>query len=207
MIISFRERVTKYIYWWVKRTRQSSRLINGLVIVFLCFGMFVIASFYDESTDQYDVEPYEYYPIVLECDVVQILDGDTITVQCPKSLGSTEKSLRSIRFWGIDAPETDQGVWGDLATETLRELIRDQKSVTIEIMNQDRYQRMIGKIFVNDQDIALEMVRLGVAVVYHRYNQDQGYINVEKKAKIDRLGIWKVSGAQQDPERWRRFNP
>ncbi len=207
MLISFKQRVKKYLIWWVKKIHRSYRFMNGLVVVVLCLGMYWIASFYQLPVDRYDTEPYEYYPITLECDVVEVLDGDTIIANCPKSLESDEKSLRSIRFWGIDAPETGQGEWGDLATETLKTLIGDHQTITIEIMNQDRYQRMIGKLYVDNVDVSLEMMRLGVAVVYHRYNKDQNYINAEKKARMDRLGIWAISGAQQNPERWRRFNP
>lgn len=207
MLISFKQRVQKYLLWRVKKSRRSHRLMSGLVVVVLCLGMYVIASFYQPVIDRYDTKPYEYYPITLECDIQEVLDGDTIIANCPKSLKNDEKSLRSIRFWGIDAPETGQGKWGSFATETLENLIGDRQSITIEIMNQDRYQRMIGKLYISELDVSLEMVRLGAAVVYHRYNKDQNYINAEKKARMTRLGVWAVAGAQQNPERWRRFNP
>ena len=207
MVISSKERLIQYIRWWFKRSRQSSGWKNSLIIIGLCIGLFWIASLYEAPKSRYDKTPYAHYPIKLKCDVDRILDGDTIIALCPISLESTEKSLRSVRLWGMDAPESGQKYWGDFATQTLIDLIDHHTSITIEIMAQDRYQRMIGKLYVDDLDLGLEMVSRGAAVVYHRYNKDQDYINAEKKAKIARLGIWKTSGAQQNPERWRRFNP
>mgnify|MGYP001309520823 FL=1 len=106
----------------------------------------------------------------------------------------------------MDAPETRQEHWGDFATKTLKAMIGHNQAIRIKIIEQDQYQRMIGKLYIDNKDLGLEMVKQGAAVVYHRYNKDQDYINAEKKAKMSRLGIWKVSGAQQNPERWRRMN-
>lgn len=191
----------------MNKSRQSSSWLNSLVIIGLCVGLFGIASLYEMPKDRYDQSPYPHYPIELRCDVERIIDGDTIVVRCPKSLHGSEKTLRSIRVWGMDAPETGQEHWGDFATKTLKTLIGQNRTICIKIMAQDRYQRMIGQLYIDHVDLGLEMVRQGAAVVYHRYNKDQDYINAEKKAKIERLGIWKVSGAQQNPENWRRFNP
>ncbi len=207
MASSFKERIGRYLKWRLKKSRQSSRWLNSLVIVGLCIGLFWIASFYKPPKNRYDQSPYPYYPIELICDIERVIDGDTINVRCPKSLENSEKTLRSIRVWGMDAPETGQEYWGGFATQTLQSLIDGNQSIRIEIIAQDHYQRMIGKLYIGDTDLGLEMVKLGAAIVYHRYNKDQDYINAEKKAKISRLGIWKVSGAQQNPERWRRFNP
>lgn len=207
MAISSKQRLIKYLGWWIGKSRQSNRWINILVIVSLCIGLVWFASLDEKPQSRYDQSPYSHYPIELTCDISRIVDGDTIVARCPKSLKSSEKTLRYIRVWGMDAPETGQEHWGDFATKTLKTMIGKNKTIRIQIMEQDRYQRMIGKLYIDDVDLGLEMVKQGAAVVYHRYNKDQDYINAEKKAKISRLGIWKVSGAQQNPERWRRFNP
>lgn len=207
MGISFKQRCLRYLDWWIRKSSQSSRFMNGLIIVGLCFGLYIIALFYEIPSSRYDKTPYLTYPITLVCDLSRIIDGDTIVVNCPKSANNLEKSLRSIRVWGIDAPESRQENWGEFATKTLKNIIDKEQALTVQIINQDRYQRFLGKIYINDLDIGLEMVQRGVAIVYRRYNHQKDYINAEKKAKIAQIGIWKVSGAQQNPEQWRRFNP
>lgn len=207
MAHSFKHRVWQYLTWRAKKAYRSPQFKNSFVIISLCIGLAIIASFYQPYQSRYDKAPYPYYPIELRCDLDRIIDGDTVTVYCPKSLETDEKSLRSIRVWGMDAPETGQEYWGDFATQALKSLIGQESVLTIKIMSQDRYNRMIGKIFIKEEDIGLEMVRLGAAIVYHRYNNDKDYITAEKQAKIMRLGIWAVEGAQQNPEQWRRFNP
>lgn len=191
----------------MNKSRRSNRWLNVLVIVGLCICLFWLSSLDEEPQSRYDKSPYSHYPIELMCEISRVVDGDTIVAKCPKSLKSSERSLRYIRVWGMDAPETGQEHWGDSATKTLKAMIGHNQAIRIKIMEQDQYQRMIGKLYIDDTDLGLEMVKQGAAVVYHRYNKDQDYINAEKKAKMSRLGIWKVSGAQQNPERWRRMNP
>ncbi len=191
----------------MNKSRQSNRWLNVLVIVGLCICLFWLSSFDEEPQSRYDKSPYSRYPIELICEISRVVDGDTIVAKCPKSLKSSERSLRYIRVWGMDAPETRQEHWGDFATKTLKAMIGHNQAIRIKIIEQDQYQRMIGKLYIDNKDLGLEMVKQGAAVVYHRYNKDQDYINAEKKAKMSRLGIWKVSGAQQNPERWRRMNP
>lgn len=207
MAQSFKARIYKYLHWWLKKSHQSKRWLRSLVVIGLCIGLWSIATFFYHPANAYDKDPYPYYPLTLECKVVNILDGDTIIVECPRVEDNNKKSMRIIRLWGIDAPETDQEPWGKIATDQLKSLIENEEHITVVMIEQDRYQRMIGKLYVKDVDIGLQMVTQGVVAVYHRYNNDQDYKKAEKKAKMARLGIWQVIGAQQNPEQWRRFNP
>ncbi|GAA5093667.1 thermonuclease family protein [Wohlfahrtiimonas larvae] len=161
----------------------------------LCIGLFCIATLYKTPQSRYDQSSFSYYPIELMCDVIKIIDGDTLLLQCPNVTGNIKKTLRMIRLWGIDAPERKQGEWGNHATKMLKNLIGKNRLIKVQIIEQDRYQRMVGKLYLNDLDIGLEMVKQGVVSVYHHYNHDEVYINAEKKARISRLGIWSVSGA------------
>lgn len=173
----------------------------------LCLGLLGIATLYAPPKSRYDHSPLPSYPFEVLCDFVRVMDGDTVLVRCPQSSESVDKTLRAIRLWGIDAPEFKQEKWGKWAANALKKLIGKNKSIRIKIIEQDRYQRLIGQVYVDDVDLGLQMVKQGMAVVYHQYNHDQTYINAEKKAKISRLGIWRVAGAQQNPARWRQLNP
>lgn len=207
MAHSFRQRFLKYCDWRLRKLCQSHGVKNSSVILGLCIGLWLISLGHQPTHPQFDTSSYHTYPIELICTVDKVVDGDTIIARCPQSKEEGKDSLRSIRVWGIDAPESRQAPWGDLSTKTLTELIAGEHALKIKIHEQDRYQRMIGQLYVNELDVGLEMVRRGMAVVYHRYNNDKDYISEEKKAKLLRLGVWQVAGAQQTPEKWRRFNP
>jgi len=67
--------------------------LNRLVVIGLCIGLFWIASWYEAPKNYYDKSSYPYYPIELTCGIERIIDGDTIIVQCPKSLNNSEKNI------------------------------------------------------------------------------------------------------------------
>lgn len=181
--------------------------MNSLIIIGLCIGLLAISALYQPPKSYYDQSRYADYPIELMCDFVKVIDGDTVVLACPPKIGDAEKTLRSVRIWGIDAPELKQKHWGYFAKNNLKTLINNVSLIKVRVLDQDRYQRVIAKLYIDNIDLGLEMVKLGAATVYHRYNQDQSYINAEKKAKMMRLGIWRIAGEQQTPENWRRFNP
>ena len=99
LAISSKKRLIKYLGWWVNKSRQSNRWLNVLVIVGLCICLFWLSSFDEEPQSRYDKSPYSRYPIELICEISRVVDGDTIVAKCPKSLKSSERSLRYIRVW------------------------------------------------------------------------------------------------------------
>lgn len=134
--------------------------------------------------------------------MIYTIDGDSIKAHCPQH----SKSPLSIRLWGIDAPELGQSPWGDNSKKALQQFV-ESSDITLFFYEKDRYNRFIAKLFYQNEDIGLKMVENGFAVVYHRYNNDLDYKKKEKTAKIAKVGIWKKKGAQQNPEKWRRFTP
>ncbi len=139
------------------------------------------------------------------CRLLHIADGDTINADCSQ-YGA--KDIR-IRIWGIDAPELSQKPWGYRSKDALIKLLPTVKNgtITLRINDIDQYGRYVAQIFVNGQDIGLEMVKQGEAVVYHHFNNLPQYRSAEQDAKKAKRGIWQESGAQQDPGRWRKLNP
>ena len=59
---------------------------------------------------------------------------------------------------------------------------------------------------MDGQDVALEMVRRGLVIVYRKYLPDPDmraeYLAVEKEAREARRGIW--AGKFIEPSKWRR---
>jgi endonuclease YncB( thermonuclease family) len=128
---------------------------------------------------------------VLNGAVVGITDGDTITVL------DDNKQQHKIRLMGIDAPEKAQA-FGAASKKALSDLTY-QKSVTVDYKKQDRYERKVGKVIMNNQDICLTMIELGVAWHYKDYEKEQSktdrdlYSQAELKARESRIGLWQDS--------------
>ncbi len=115
--------------------------------------------------------------------VIGVTDGDTV-----KLLTADKQSIK-IRLYGIDAPEKSQD-FGQASKKYLSGLIYD-KDVKVEITDTDRYGRSIGKIYLNDKYINLEMVKSGMAWWYRQYaKHDTELRDAEQIAKELKTGLW-----------------
>lgn len=133
--------------------------------------------------------------------VVEVIDGDTVMV-----LVQGREQLK-VRLAGIDAPERKQA-FGQRAKQKLSALVFD-KAVTVVGHKHDRYRRLIAKLLVAGQDANLEMVALGYAWHFKRYELEQSpedrvaYAQVEERARTERRGLW-VDLAPLPPWEFRR---
>jgi endonuclease YncB( thermonuclease family) len=75
------------------------------------------------------------------------------------------------------------------------------------VTDRDRYGRVVARLYQNNQDLGLKLVRQGGAVVYTRYNKSRYYRIAQGEAKREKLGVWSRPGAQQEPWEWRKLNP
>ncbi len=115
--------------------------------------------------------------------VVGVHDGDTLTL-----LVDGNREVK-IRLDGIDAPELGQP-FGKNAKAALSATVFE-KAVTVKVGTTDRYGRTIGRIYLNDQDVNLGMVRTGFAWWYRQYAPKDGALEMaEKYAKIRKDGLW-----------------
>jgi endonuclease YncB( thermonuclease family) len=108
---------------------------------------------------------------------------------------------------GIDAPEKKQD-FGAASKQALSNYIY-QKEVTVEYKKKDRYQRILGKVILNKQDICLAMISDGMAWHYKDYEKEQSktdrdlYSQAEVKAREAKRGLWQDSKAIK-PSEFRR---
>jgi endonuclease YncB( thermonuclease family) len=106
-------------------------------------------------------------------------DGDTCTI-------TDHKITKNIRFFGIDAPESDQpyGTDAKLYVESLL------KNHDIEIKCAgSSYNRPTCAILVNKQDVQAALVKKGLAMDYPRFSRGR-YTKLQEYAKQNRLGMW-----------------
>ena len=91
----------------------------------------------------------------LECNVVKIADGYTLTL-----LTSINEQIK-IRLAGIDTPERKQP-FDNRAKQALSSLAF-QKQALVEVETKDRYGRTVGVVFVDDLYVNVELASLGWA--------------------------------------------
>ena len=137
----------------------------------------------------------------------KVVDGDTIKINSKK-----------IRLYGIDAPEKKQKckktyltisfmsftkdyMCGEVSTEKLIKKINKQK-LNCNILDVDRYKRLIGECFKRNINLNSWMVSNGYAVAYTKYSKK--YVSDEINAKNNKLGIWQ--GKFEMPWYYRRKN-
>lgn len=132
--------------------------------------------------------------------VVGVSDGDTVTI-LGEFTGSREQ--KRVRLTDIDTPERGQP-WGTRARQALADKVFQQQ-VQVASQGEDRYGRLLGRLYVGDRDINREMVRDGHAWVYRQYSSDVQLLQDEEAARQAGNGIWSLPDAQRVPPwEWRR---
>jgi micrococcal nuclease len=123
-----------------------------------------------------------------------------------------------VRFYGMDAPETAKTdfrsgrvkspgqPWGDEAEKALAGKISG-RTVRVEVMDVDRYHRIVAIIWLGDRNINLEMVREGHAEAYREYLKAYRaeFLQAEREAKGARRGIWSLPNYERPCDFRRRM--
>ena len=119
-----------------------------------------------------------------EC--IGALDGDTISVLL---VGRAT----TVRLEGIDAPEKGQP-FSKAAKSHLASLAKG-RTLTVHYRGRDRWDRVIGRAFVEGRDLSREMVAAGLAWHYLRYSKDPELAALQEQARRRGLGLWAQSPA------------
>lgn len=120
--------------------------------------------------------------------VVRVADGDTLTLRDAQGV------QHRIRLQGIDAPEMEQP-FGDRSRQYLIDLVY-RREVTVVFSRRDAFDRAVGVIFLDGEDINLRMVAAGKAWHFSRMARHQSpadrsaYADAEQAARQARLGLW-----------------
>ena len=125
---------------------------------------------------------------ILQGKVVKVADGDTITIL------DVNKTQHKIRLQGIDAPEKAQA-FGEKSKQSLYDMVHG-KTVQVSFTKNDKYGRIVGKVFLDTQDICHQQIKSGLAWHYKKYQDEQpeedrsAYSTSELTAKNQQLGLW-----------------
>lgn len=133
---------------------------------------------------------------------VFVIDGDSLKV------GGKE-----VRLFGIDAPEYSQTcldlqneeyACGLISVDFTRKLASGKNAECV-YAEKDKYDRYLGKCFVDGVSINEELIKNGMAVIYNFTESDEAMDKFEAEAKKKKLGIWR--GAFQLPKDYRKEHP
>ena len=132
--------------------------------------------------------------------VIKVSDGDSIQILTP------EQTKLKVRLYGIDAPETPKinhrtghvnkpgQPYGESSWRALEGKIME-KQVRLDILDVDRYRRMVGIVWLDDRNINLEMVREGHSEAFIEYLKPPyraQFLEAEREAKSAMRGIWSL---------------
>lgn len=115
--------------------------------------------------------------------VIKVTDGDTYKAKLP-----TGKKI-TVRMEGIDAPELKQE-FGKQSKQFLQEII-EGKYVNLQITGIDKYNRILAYTNLTEhQEASWEMVVMGFAWHFKKYNSDELLRVAENVARIEQRGLW-----------------
>ena len=117
---------------------------------------------------------------------LRVSDGDTITI-------AAEGRREKVRLIGIDAPELRQE-GGPEARQYLVKRILNRR-VKVEGETRDRYGRLLGTVYLGEENINLSLVREGHAWDYKAYSAGPAYTRAERAARAARRGLWAQQNA------------
>lgn len=132
--------------------------------------------------------------------VSKVSDGDTIHVT------TSEQTKLRVRLYGIDAPETYKinnrtgqvnkagQPYGDESWKAIEGKIMG-KHVRLDIIDIDKYKRMVGMVWLDESNINLEMVSEGYAEAFVEYLKPpyrSDFIEAEHEARSAKKGIWSL---------------
>ncbi|WNH09902.1 thermonuclease family protein [Thalassobellus suaedae] len=124
--------------------------------------------------------------ILINGKVTAITDGDTFKLLTQDSI------LHRVRIANIDCSERKQPFSKRAKQFTSNAVFG--KMIKVEVLNKDRYGRLIGLVFYNDSlTLNHELVKHGLAWHYVKYSKDTILQSLEDKARKDKIGLW------QDP--------
>jgi micrococcal nuclease len=129
--------------------------------------------------------------------VVAVHDGDTISIR-------TGSSTVRVRLYGIDCPEYQQPFSARARQFTSKMVFK--REVTVRGEGTDKYDRLLGRVFVDGVELNEALVRNGLAWHYEIRVNDRALADAERHARAAKVGIWSQPNPVP-PWRWRREQP
>lgn len=134
---------------------------------------------------------------VLSAEITYFYDGDTVKIK------DANREFK-LRITDIDAPELNQ-TYGKKSRRAIMQLCQNAQ-VQLQIFGIDKYQRNLGKLQCNQQDVSVFMVKNGHAWFNNRYSNDGNLAFLQQTAQQSHAGLWN-NKKPTPPWQWRKNHP
>ena len=125
----------------------------------------------------------------------RIVDGDTAKVDIDLGFGIVY-SNQTIRFWGIDTPESrtrdlEEKYYGKLASQYVKDrLIVGEKYQMRTEIDKGKYGRILGEFFIDGVSLNQQMIDENMAVKYMgQSKEDIEAGHLENRLKLNEKGF------------------
>ena len=188
-----------------RRQRDQRRRIVRILVILSVLAMLVLVRIVAPVSDEGFLSCTPSLPAEERIEVglgrIEVLDGDTIRLDG-----------RNIRFLGCDAPESanpyfhgDQEPWAGRATAFVERKLREAETIEVEVLaERDRFNRLLGHIFVDGESLSLMLVQNGLAIETVSHYGDNGFPELAERIldAADEVGELPF----EPPHEWRRAN-
>lgn len=133
-------------------------------------------------------------------DLVQlasVLDGDTVLVTTPAG-GQVTVRIVGVKAFSAEGTRDDALPYGREAIEVLRNTLQGKPvRVLVHAPRKDARGRTLASLYVDDRDVALELIGRGLVLVYTAYPFPgmTSYLEAQGRARTQRVGIWSSPAA------------
>ena len=145
--------------------------------------------------------------------LAHVVDGDTLMAK------TDANQMLTLRLLGIKAfstkPDKDPvSQFGKAAMIELERTLRDRSArVLLNSPARDAHGRFLVEVFLDDQDVALNLIQQGLVLVYSAYPfaSMSLYLHEQELARSGRRGLWAVPEVARRADllirRWSRERP
>jgi micrococcal nuclease len=113
-------------------------------------------------------------PYIYRCEIVRVVDGDTIDVNVDLGWSISVRNQR-IRLYGLDAPESrtrnlEEKKYGKASKKFVEDFLNSD-NILLKTREKGKYGRYLGDFCVNDKWLCNEMIGAYHAVPYYGQNK------------------------------------
>jgi len=124
--------------------------------------------------------------------LVKVIDGDSLVAARE---GQPPVTIRIVGIKSFDAKVEKDVVtpFAQAAMETIQRSMADRPvRVLLAATPKDKHGRYLATLYVDDEDMAIRLVRQGLALVYtvYPFPAMQSYLQEQEQARAGRRGLW-----------------
>ncbi|OGG18947.1 hypothetical protein A3D78_05830 [Candidatus Gottesmanbacteria bacterium RIFCSPHIGHO2_02_FULL_39_14] len=174
------------------QTNQKSSKNKYVLVplaVLLSLSSFLVGTKYEKQIkDTIENEPVIVNNQVLEfpkeAKVKRVIDGDTIELN----------NSQIVRLVGVNAPNNNEK-YEEQATEYTKNLIEGRKvNLEYDSYKSDRFGRILAYVIINDKNLAIELVKRGLAkvTIYEKrkpFIYQQELLSAQNQAKRNKINL------------------